>query len=105
LLLAAAALAMAVGETGDAAAIIAIEVVNAAIGVAQERRAERALAALQALSAPAAHLIRGGVALMLPATQVVPGDIVRLEAGTAVPADLRLIEAARLRIDEATLTG
>jgi Ca2+-transporting ATPase len=89
----------------DAGAIIAIVVLNATLGIIQERRAEEALAALRKLAAPEAHLLRDGVRLTLPARELVPGDIVFLDAGNFVPADVRLLEAVNLRIEEASLTG
>jgi Ca2+-transporting ATPase len=105
LLLGAAALAVLVNEPGDAAAIAAIVVMNAAIGAGQEGSAERALQALRQLAAPLATAIRDGKALDLPARELVPGDMVGLEAGALVPADLRLVDSASVRIDESALTG
>ncbi len=89
----------------EAAAIMAIVVLNATLGVIQERSAAQALAALRKLAAPDATVIREGKRKVIPATQVVPGDIVILEAGYYVPADVRLLEAVNLRIEEAALTG
>jgi P-type Ca2+ transporter type 2C len=89
----------------DAGAIIAIVVLNATLGIIQERRAEEALAALKKLAAPDAHVLRNGERLTLPARELVPGDIVFLEAGNFIPADVRLLEAINLRIEEASLTG
>ncbi len=105
LLLASAVVAGLLGELQDIAAIVAIVFLNAALGVVQEYRAERALAALRALSAPQARVRRGGEVGLVPTVDLVPGDVVALEAGNVVPADLRLLEAAGLRLDEATLTG
>jgi Ca2+-transporting ATPase len=105
LLLAAAVISFALGESVDAAAILAIVVLNAVLGVVQESRAERALAALRKMAAPSAAVIRDGVQTSVPARELVPGDIVLLEAGNYVPADLRLIESVNLRIDESALTG
>ncbi len=104
-LIAAAVVSALLGDTIEAGAIIAIVVLNAVLGVIQERRAEEALAALRKLAAPEAHIIRGGHRLTVPAREVVPGDVVLLEAGNYVPADLRLLETANLRVDEASLTG
>jgi Ca2+-transporting ATPase len=89
----------------DSAAIIAIVVLNAVLGVIQESRAEQALAALRQLAAPEAQVLRDGRRQTIPARDLVPGDIVFLEAGNYVPADLRLLEAVNLRIEEAALTG
>ena len=86
-------------------AIVAIVVLNAAVGFVQEYRAERAMAALKAMAAPTATVLRAGMIVVVPAIELVPGDVVLLEAGRVVPADLRLLEAARLRVEEAALTG
>jgi Ca2+-transporting ATPase len=104
-LIAAAVVSAALGDPIEAAAIMLIVVLNAILGVVQERRAEEALAALQKLAAPEAQVIRDGHRQMVPARQLVPGDVVLLEAGNYVPADLRLLETVNLRIDEAALTG
>lgn len=105
LLLAAALVSALLGDTIEAAAIMAIVVLNAALGIVQERRAEEALAALKKLAAPEAHVLRDGHRQTIPARELVPGDIVFLEAGNYVPADIRLLEAVNLRIEEASLTG
>jgi Ca2+-transporting ATPase len=89
----------------DSAAIIAIVILNAVLGVIQESRAEQALAALRQLAAPEALVLRDGRRQTIPARELVPGDIVFLEAGNYVPADLRLLEAVNLRVEEAALTG
>jgi Ca2+-transporting ATPase len=104
-LLAAAAISMALGEFEDALAILVIVTLNAAIGFFQETRTERAIAALRSMATPSARVRRGGELKSLPSHQLVPGDIVLLEAGNIVPADLRLTESANLRIAEAALTG
>ncbi|MGD8603671.1 MAG: cation-translocating P-type ATPase [Anaerolineales bacterium] len=104
-LIAAAVVSAALGDTIEAGAIMLIVVLNAILGVIQERRAEEALAALQKLAAPEAQVIRDGHRQMVPARQLVPGDVVLLEAGNYVPADLRLLDTANLRVDEAALTG
>lgn len=105
LLIAAAAISFSLGEATDAAAILAIVLLNAVLGVVQELRAERALAALRKMAAPSALVVRDGVQATVPARDLVPGDIVSLEAGNYVPADLRLVESVNLRIDEFALTG
>jgi len=104
-LLAAAAISMALGEFEDALAIAVIVTLNASIGFFQETRTERAIAALRNMATPSARVRRGGELQSLPSHQIVPGDIVLLEAGNIVPADLRLTESANLRIAEAALTG
>lgn len=105
LLVSAAIISGVLGEWLEAAAILAIVVLNAGFGIIQERRAEQALAALRKLAAPDAQVIRGGRRRTIPSGEVVPGDIVFLEAGNYIPADLRLLEAVNLRIEEAALTG
>jgi P-type Ca2+ transporter type 2C len=105
LLIVAAVISSFLGEWIDASAIITIVILNAVLGIIQERRAEEALAALQKLAAPDAHVLRDGKRTTVPARDLVPGDIVFLEAGNHVPADLRLLEAVNLQIDEAALTG
>ena len=105
LLMAAAAISLFVGDFKDTAAILVIVVLNAALGFVQEYRAERAMAALKKLAVPVVKMRRDDQARDIPATQLVPGDIVLLEAGGRVPADGRLLEAVNLRIDESPLTG
>jgi len=104
-LIVAALVSALLGDFVEAGAILAIVVLNGALGVVQERRAERAMAALRKLSAPDAQVVRDGRRQLIPAREVVPGDLVLLEAGNYVPADLRLLEAVNLRIEEAPLTG
>ncbi len=105
MLIVAAAVSAVLGEWVDAGAIFAIVVLNSVLGVVQESRAEQALAALKKLAAPEAHILRDGRRVDIPAPELVPGDIVFLEAGNFIPADVRLIEAVNLRIEEASLTG
>ncbi len=101
----AALLSAALGDWLEAAAILAIVALNAALGVIQEGKAEEALAALRKLTAPEAIVVRDGAQQNIPASQIVPGDIVVLEAGNYVPADVRLLEAVNLKVDESSLTG
>jgi len=105
LLLAAAGIAWALGERAESVAILAALVLNAAIGFASEWRARVSLARLRALAVPQAMVRRDGYVIRIAAAELVPGDVVILEAGAAVPADARLLRAAALQIDESTLTG
>ena len=96
------------GETAefvDAAAIMAIVILNAILGVVQEGRAEEALAALKKMASPNARVLRDGHVITIPSRELVPGDVVILETGNYVPADVRLVESVNLRIEEASLTG
>ena len=105
LLIVAAVVSAIMGEWVESGAILAIVVLNSILGVVQENRAEQALAALKKLAAPDAQVLRDGHRTSVPASQLVPGDVVFLEAGNFIPADLRLLEAVNLRIEEAALTG
>ncbi len=104
-LLAAGVLSAVIGHVTDAVVILAVVVVNALIGFIQEGRAERALEAIRGMIDPRASVMRAGRRITIGADRLVPGDIVLLEAGDRVPADLRLIKARSLRVDEAILTG
>ena len=101
----AAAISLAVGAPGDAITILAIILLNGILGFVQEWKAERAMAALQHMLSPQCHVLRGGQAQLIPAALLVPGDLVILETGDHVPADLRLIDALNLKADESPLTG
>ena len=94
-----------VAEFVEAGAILLIVVLNAVLGLVQEGKAEEALASLKKMSAPDAQVLRNGSRTSIPSHELVPGDIVYLEAGNYVPADVRLIEAINLRVEEASLTG
>ena len=85
--------------------ILLIVILNAILGVFQENKAERALDALKSLSAPRARVLRDGVEQVIDASQVVPGDIILVEAGDFIPADARLLESASLKSEESALTG
>lgn len=104
-LLVASFISLLLGEYVDAGAIMTIVILNTILGVVQESRAEKALEALQKMAAPEAHVIREGHLRAIPTSQLVPGDLVLLEAGNYVPADMRLVESVNLRIEEASLTG
>jgi Ca2+-transporting ATPase len=93
------------GDYIEASAILAIVILNAVLGVVQEYRAEEALAALRRLAAPEAQVIRDGHRQTVAARELVPGDVVLLEVGNYVPADMRLVETVNLKIEEASLTG
>ena len=104
-LLGAALISGLLGEWVDASIILAVVVLNAILGTVQESRAEAALEALKKMAAPAANVVRDGIPQTVPASELVVGDIVLLEAGDSVPADLRLIESAALKVEESALTG
>ena len=105
ILIIAALVSLALGEYVDSIAIMFIVVLNAVVGVIQESKAEQALAALKKMSAPNAQVMRDGHQVTIPGREIVGGDIVLLEAGNYVPADLRLVESVNLKIEEASLTG
>ncbi|MFV3076238.1 cation-transporting P-type ATPase [Niveispirillum fermenti] len=104
-LLAAAVAAATLGHHIDAVVILAVVTVNAIVGFVQEGRAEKALNAIRSMISPHAQVIRDARRQSIPATDLVPGDIVLLEAGDRIPADLRLTRARALLIEEAALTG
>ena len=92
-------------EWADVIIIMAVVIINSALGVIQEAKSEEALAALQEMSAAQSKVIRDGKQISLHSSELVPGDIVLLEAGDAVPADCRVLESASMKIEEAALTG
>jgi calcium-translocating P-type ATPase len=105
LLVAAAVSGVVLGEVVDGMAIAIIVAINATIAVVEERRADAALSALRALAVPETRVRRAGAVLRIPAPDLVPGDVVLLEPGDRVPADLRLIATTGLEVDESVLTG
>jgi len=104
-LLAAAVITILVGEYVDAVIILLVVLLNAIIGVIQEHKAEKAIEALQQMMSPTALVRRNGEIVEIPSSEVVPGDIVILDAGRYIPADLRLLESVNLQIEESALTG
>ncbi len=104
-LIAAAVITAVIGEYTDSIIILLVIILNATIGVFQEFKAEKAVEALQKMTTPKAVVRRDGKAVEITSEEVVPGDIVLLDAGRYVPADLRLIESANLQIEESALTG
>lgn len=105
ILVVAAGLAAALGKAIDATAIIAIVVLFVVLGVVQEYRAQKAIAALKQMAAPTVRVVRDGQVRELSARELVPGDLVRLETGSVIPADVRIVEGINLRTQEAALTG
>ena len=104
-LIVAALISGLLGEAIDTIVILVIVVLNAVIGAFQEYRAERAMAALRQMATPTAQVRRNGRLQTVPALELVPGDIVLMEAGNVIPADLRLIESVNFQVNEAALTG
>ena len=104
-LIAAGIVSGAFGEIADMVIILIVVALNAVLGIYQEGKAEKAIEALQQMAAPHSRLRRDGAVCVVPSEEIVVGDVVLLEAGDAVPADLRLIETASLKIEEAALTG
>ncbi len=104
-LIVAAIISSFIGEFSDTIVIIVIILLNAVIGFVQEYRAEKAMDALNKMSAPSSRVIRNGKEVELPSIELVPGDIVLLQEGNTVPADMRLSESESMKINEASLTG
>ncbi len=104
-LIGSAVIAGVLGEWVDSLAIMAIVVLNGVIGFIQEEKAEKVMEALKKLSAPSAKVLRDGSLSTVPASDLVPGDIVALESGDHIPADVRIIESQFLKVQEAALTG
>ncbi|SBW00211.1 Calcium-transporting ATPase [uncultured Eubacteriales bacterium] len=105
ILIAAAVISIFLGEALEGAVILAIVVLNTFLGVYQENKASNALKALKEMASPHAKVLRDGQVVEIASQDVVPGDVVILDAGDYIPADLRLIETVNLKIDEAALTG
>ena len=105
ILIAAAVVSGFIGKTVEMVAILAIVVMFAMLGFVQEYRAERAIASLKKLAVPLVRVRRNGVLREMSARELVPGDVLSLEAGNTVPADIRLVDAVNLRIQESALTG
>ena len=101
----AAVISVFIGEVSDTIVIVVIIVLNAVIGFIQEYRAEQAMEALKKMAAPSSNVTRNGKNIEVPTADLVPGDIVLLEAGNSVPADIRLSENESLKTNEASLTG
>jgi Ca2+-transporting ATPase len=105
MLLIAISLSVLAGKGMDALTISAIVVLNSVVGFIQEHRSEKAMEAMKKLTAPKARVVRDGRERVIPAREVVPGDIILLESGDRIPADARLVETVNLKTDEAVLTG
>lgn len=105
ILFVATAVSLFLGEIGDAGIIVTVILVNAFVGVVQEGKARKAIEALKKLTSPHAIVVRDGKQMEIAANELVPGDIVCLEAGRQVPADLRLCKTMSLKIEESALTG
>ncbi|MBC7765381.1 MAG: cation-translocating P-type ATPase [Hyphomonadaceae bacterium] len=105
ILLASTVLSIVMGEMTEALAIIAIVVINAVLGFMQEFRTEKTMDALKDLAAPTARVVREGKLVHIPAKQLVPNDVIFIQAGDRIPADAKLLEVASLQVDESILTG
>lgn len=105
ILIAAAVISGVIGEITDTIVILAIVVINAIVGVVQEWRAEKAMEALENMASSNARVLRENQSMEIPAAELVPGDLVLLEAGNIIPADMRFVETFTLKVDESSLTG
>jgi Ca2+-transporting ATPase len=105
ILIAAAIISGVLGDVTDTVIILAIIILNAVVGFIQEYRAEKAMEALKQMAATNARILREGKTIDVPASDLVPGDVVVLEAGNIIPADLRFFETHQIKVDESTLTG
>lgn len=105
ILIIAAIISGAMGEISDTIIIMAVVVLNAVIGVSQEAKAEKSMEALKSLTTPKAYVIRDGETLEIDSQQIVPGDVVVLDAGRFIPCDMRLIETINMQVEESALTG
>ena len=105
ILIASAVISGMLGDVESAAVIVIVITINAILGTVQTVKAEQSLQSLKKLSGPEAKVLRDGVAVQLPARELVVGDVILLEAGDMIPADGRLIENASLKVDESALTG
>lgn len=104
-LLAAALVSGVIGDLVDTITILVIVILNAVIGMVQEMRAEQAMAALRELATPETHVLRDGEWVLISSLELVPGDVVQLEAGSIIPADLRMTKGSDVEVDESSLTG
>lgn len=105
ILLAAAIISIILGEISDAIIILVVVLINAVVGVVQESKAEKAIEALKKLSSPRALVVRDGSQMEISTEEIVPGDLVVVDAGRALPCDLRWIETINMKVEEASLTG
>ncbi|MFV8270137.1 cation-translocating P-type ATPase [Flavobacterium sp. GT2N3] len=105
ILIAAAVISGLIGDLSDTIIILAIIIINAVVGFIQEYRAEKAMEALKNMVANHARILRNGKKIDVPASDIVPGDVVELEAGNVIPADVRFFETHQIKVDESTLTG
>ncbi|MBP2284641.1 Ca2+-transporting ATPase [Flavobacterium sp. CG_23.5] len=105
ILIVAAIISGIIGDVTDTIIILSIIIINAAVGFIQEYRAEKAMEALKNMAANSARVLREGKMMDIPATELVPGDVVLLEAGNIIPADVRFFETHQIKVDESALTG